>query len=78
MDIKHLHIPTARTVHDGILQAPFWGWPTATIDWCEESKTNPVLPMLTAVDYTITPYIAEFINTITNAFFSIRPLSLVS
>ena len=27
--------------------------------------------MLTwGVDYTITPYIAEFVNTITNAFFS--------
>jgi len=25
---------------------------------------------LCLVDYTITPYIAEFVNTVTNAFFS--------
>jgi len=39
MDVKHIHIPTPRTIHDGLSQAPIWGWPTATIDWCEESKS---------------------------------------
>jgi hypothetical protein len=39
MDIKHLHLPTARVIHDGLLDSPFWGVPTATIDWCEESKS---------------------------------------
>jgi len=35
-----LYMPTARVVHDGPLESPFWGIPTATIDWCEES--NPL------------------------------------
>lgn len=42
MDIKHLHLPTARVVHDGPLESPFWGVPTATIDWCEESTSYPI------------------------------------
>lgn len=42
MDVKNLHLPTARAVHDGPLESPFWGVPTATIDWCEESKLNPI------------------------------------
>jgi hypothetical protein len=37
IDVKHLKIPTARVVHDAAPEVPFWGWPTATIDWCEES-----------------------------------------
>lgn len=37
MDVKHIHLPTARVTHDGQSEMPFWGWPTATIDWCEES-----------------------------------------
>lgn len=33
-----------------------WGTQTSTLNWCEE-------------DYNITPYIAEFINTVTNLLF---------
>jgi len=40
MDVKHIHLPTARVIHDGQPEMPFWGWPTSTIDWCEES-TSP-------------------------------------
>ena len=76
MDI-HFKLPIARIVHDGHIEMPFWGWPTATIDWCEESTsaqaaTKLVKLILTknGVDYKITPYIAEFVNTVTNAFFS--------
>jgi len=47
MDVKHLKIPTARTIHDGPLEMPFWGWPTATIDWCEESMNSPSYVPLT-------------------------------
>lgn len=36
----------------------FWGRPTSTIDWCEEN-------------YVVTHYIAEAVNTITNAAFII-------
>jgi hypothetical protein len=43
IDVKHLHLPTARVVHDGTPEVPFWGWPTATIDWCEESMCAFVL-----------------------------------
>ncbi|GMM32634.1 alkaline dihydroceramidase [Martiniozyma asiatica (nom. inval.)] len=32
---------------------PFWGFPTATIDWCEEN-------------YLFSPYIAELVNSTTN------------
>ncbi|KAK3094993.1 hypothetical protein FSP39_008837 [Pinctada imbricata] len=35
-----------------------WGSPTATIDWCEEN-------------YKVTPFIAEFWNTLSNIFFII-------
>lgn len=35
---------------------PYWGNPTATIDWCEEN-------------YLFTPYIAEIINALTNVGF---------
>ncbi|KAL1924762.1 uncharacterized protein VTP21DRAFT_4416 [Calcarisporiella thermophila] len=41
---------------------PYWGKVTSTIDWCEEN-------------YTVLFWIAEFFNTVTNAFFVI--LSLV-
>lgn len=34
----------------------FWGEPTSTIDWCEEN-------------YVVTNYIAEIVNTVTNAAF---------
>ena len=44
MDVKQLHLPTARGVHDVPSETPFWGIPTATIDWCEESKSSPPLP----------------------------------
>jgi Ceramidase len=75
MDVKHLHLPTARTVHDRQSDIPFWGIPTATIDWCEESMSihsfSQKLILNISIDYTITPYIAEFVNTTTNAFFSI-------
>ena len=37
MNVKHLHLPTARVIHDPQLKIPYWGIPTATIDWCEES-----------------------------------------
>jgi len=37
MDVKHLHLPTARGIREIPSDAPFWGIPTATIDWCEES-----------------------------------------
>lgn len=33
----------------------YWGIPTSTIDWCEEN-------------YVVSTYIAEAINTTTNAF----------
>lgn len=33
-----------------------WGKQTSTLNWCEE-------------DYNVTPYIAEFFNTITNLIF---------
>ncbi|CAG2195512.1 ACER3 [Mytilus edulis] len=36
----------------------FWGIPTATIDWCEDN-------------YSVTTYIAEFWNTISNFIFII-------
>lgn len=35
---------------------PFWGPPTSTIDWCEEN-------------YLFSPYIAEIVNSFTNAMF---------
>ncbi|MDC6274654.1 ceramidase [Lacticaseibacillus paracasei] len=35
---------------------PYWGPPTATIDWCEEN-------------YLFTPYVAELINAFTNVGF---------
>lgn len=34
----------------------FWGIPTSTIDWCEEN-------------YVVSPYVAEALNTVTNAGF---------
>ncbi|OBA19991.1 alkaline phytoceramidase [Metschnikowia bicuspidata var. bicuspidata NRRL YB-4993] len=34
----------------------FWGAPTSTIDWCEEN-------------YVVSPYVAEALNTVTNAGF---------
>lgn len=39
----------------------FWGETTATIDWCEEN-------------YVVSGYIAEFLNTITNAVFILLAL----
>lgn len=38
------------------LDSGFWGKPTSTIDWCEEN-------------YVVTYYIAEAVNTVTNAVF---------
>lgn len=87
MDVKHIHLPTARMTHDGQSEMPFWGWPTATIDWCEESAFPLFLAPLmhrfqrleltvVRIDYKITPYIAEFANTVTNAFFSNSPRHL--
>ncbi|XP_071798952.1 alkaline ceramidase 3-like [Asterias amurensis] len=38
-----------------------WGKPTSTLDWCEEN-------------YVVTPYIAEFWNTISNIAMIIPPL----
>jgi hypothetical protein len=49
MDIKHLHLPTARVIHDGLLETPFWGVPTATIDWCEESRLHPIQSLLLSI-----------------------------
>ncbi|XP_033761014.1 alkaline ceramidase 3-like [Pecten maximus] len=43
----------------------YWGKQTATIDWCEEN-------------YRITPYIAEFWNTITNFIFIIPTFSVLA
>lgn len=40
----------------------FWGIPTATIDWCEEN-------------YSVTAYIAEFWNTVSNLIFIIPSLA---
>ena len=40
---------------------PYWGEVTATIDWCEPN-------------YTVSPYIAEFVNTITNIGFVVLGL----
>ncbi|XP_052104391.1 alkaline ceramidase 3-like [Mytilus californianus] len=40
----------------------FWGIPTSTIDWCEEN-------------YSVTTYIAEFWNTISNFIFIIPSLA---
>ena len=40
------------------LDSGFWGTPTSTIDWCEEN-------------YVVTYYLAEAVNTVTNAFFMI-------
>lgn len=42
----------------------FWGTPTSTIDWCEEN-------------YVITPYIAEWSNTLTNTGFVMLALYLL-
>lgn len=39
-----------------IAHTPFWGPPTATIDWCEEN-------------YLFTPYVAEIVNAFTNVGF---------
>jgi hypothetical protein len=98
MDVKQLHLPTARVVHDVPSDTPFWGIPTATIDWCEESKSSPSSSPPAGpsppssvccghhgrwtdslcVDYKVTPYIAEFVNTVTNAFFSSHPLPRLS
>jgi hypothetical protein len=59
IDVKHLKIPTARVVHDAAPEVPFWGWPTATIDWCEESIISDIfvlfghLLMIRLYDYTL-------------------------
>ncbi|XP_071839552.1 alkaline ceramidase 3-like isoform X2 [Apostichopus japonicus] len=39
----------------------YWGKPTATLDWCEEN-------------YAVTPYIAEFWNTVSNLVFFTFPI----
>lgn len=39
----------------------FWGYPTSTMDWCEEN-------------YASTPLVAEFWNTISNVVFVVPPL----
>lgn len=41
----------------------FWGTPTSTIDWCEEN-------------YVISPYVAEWSNTLTNSGFILLALYL--
>lgn len=42
----------------------YWGIPTSTIDWCEEN-------------YVVSTYIAEMLNTTTNAFFMFLALFAV-
>lgn len=46
-------------------ESGFWGTPTSTIDWCEEN-------------YVISPYIAEWSNTLTNSGFILLALYLLS
>ncbi|QEU61200.1 Ydc1/Ypc1 [Kluyveromyces lactis] len=45
-------------------ESGFWGAPTSTIDWCEEN-------------YVISPYIAEWSNTLTNSGFILLALYLL-
>lgn len=40
---------------------PYWGEPTATIDWCEEN-------------YLFSPYVAELVNSFTNTMFILLAL----
>ncbi|OXA52326.1 alkaline ceramidase 3 [Folsomia candida] len=40
---------------------PFWGTPTSTLDWCE-------------INYEVSPFIAEFWNTLSNLGMIIPPL----